>query len=142
MNPYLVYISSLTIKHNPTETPPNQATNQFFTSTDSSKNHPHPPKMRLSKANSPQISTKFYNHNQHQISSSHSFPTRKPLFSYPSCKSQAENNKKESQKVRTDRNKRKTSYAEIVKQFQCHQYTNNNSTKSPPETKKSSISKE
>ena len=139
MNPYLVSISSLTIKNNPTETPPNQATNQFFTSTDSIKKNPHPPKMRLSKANPPQISTKLCNHNQHQISSSHSFPTRKKLFPYPSYKSQGENNKKEGQKVRTDGNQRKKSYAEIAKQSQCHQYKNKNSTKSPPETKKSFI---
>jgi len=91
--------------------------------------------MRSSKVNPPQISTKLCNHNQYQISSSYSSPTPKKLFPYPSCKSHAENNKKEGQKVRTDRNQRKKSYAEIAKQSQCHQYKNNNSTKSPPETK-------
>ena len=66
MIPYLVSISSLTIKNTPTETPPNQATNQFLTSTDSIKKHPHLPKMQLSKAKPPQISTKLCNHNQHK----------------------------------------------------------------------------
>ena len=77
VNPYLSSISSLTIKNTPIATPPNQATNQKITSTDPHKNYPHPLKMILSNADLPQISTKICNHNHHQISSSHSFSTRK-----------------------------------------------------------------
>ena len=57
MHPYLASASSLTIKNTSIEAPPNQATIQRFTSTDSLKKHPHPPKIRLPNANLPQIST-------------------------------------------------------------------------------------
>ena len=132
MNPYYASASSLTSKDTPIATPPNQATNQNFASTAPPTKHPHSPKSKQPNSNQPQISTKICHHNHHQISSSHSFSTRKKLVLYPTYKSQAENNKNEGQKVRTEGNQRKKSYAEIVRQSQCHQYKNDNSTNSPP----------
>ena len=133
MNSYLVSVSSPTIKNSSSKTPPNQTINRFFTSTEPITTHPYPPNMQSLEFNPPQILTKFCNRTQQQNLSLRSYSTIKHI-SYPSYKSQTENNKKEYRKVRTDGNQSIKPYAGIAKQSQCHQYKNNNNTKSPPET--------
>ena len=137
-----IYTSSLTINNTPIATPSNQVTNQKFTSTDPLKKHPHPQKqdyrtlthLKYQPKSVTTITIKFLLHIR--------FQPEKNQFLIPAANHRRRTTTKEGQRVRTDGNQCNKLYAEIVRQSQCHQYKNNNSTKSPPRNKNSSTSKE